>query len=57
MQAIQFIAVTGGGTRIAISGNATFDDMQFTADGRTIVFTRQSGRQPGRNLSSQFERR
>jgi dipeptidyl aminopeptidase/acylaminoacyl peptidase len=46
LQAIQFIPVTGGGTRIAVSGHATFDDMQFTADGKTIVFTRQSGNSP-----------
>jgi len=46
LQAIQFIPVTGGGTRLAISGHATFDDMQFTADGKTIVFTRQSGASP-----------
>jgi len=45
-QAIQFIAVEGGGARIAITGNNTLDDMQFTADGKTIVFTRQSGDTP-----------
>jgi dipeptidyl aminopeptidase/acylaminoacyl peptidase len=46
LQSIQFIPVTGGGSRLAVSGHATFDDMQFTADGRTIVFTRQSGSAP-----------
>ncbi len=45
-QAIQFIAVEGGGARTAITGNNTLDDMQFTADGKTIVFTRQSGDAP-----------
>ena len=45
-QAIQFIGVEGGGARIAITGNNTLDDMQFTADGKTIVFTRQSGDTP-----------
>jgi dipeptidyl aminopeptidase/acylaminoacyl peptidase len=45
-QAIQFIGVEGGGARIAITGNNTLDDMQFTADGKTIVFTRQSGDAP-----------
>ena len=29
-QAIQFVAVDGGGARIAVSGNNTLDDMQFT---------------------------
>jgi dipeptidyl aminopeptidase/acylaminoacyl peptidase len=46
LQAIQFIPVTGGGARVAVSGHATFDDMQFTADSKTIVFTRQSGSSP-----------
>ena len=46
LQSIQFIPVNGGGARVAVSGHATFDDMQFTADGRTIVFTRQSGASP-----------
>jgi dipeptidyl aminopeptidase/acylaminoacyl peptidase len=45
-QAIQFVALDGGGARIAITGNNTLDDMQFTSDGRTIVFTRQSGDSP-----------
>ena len=45
-QAIQFVPVDGGGARIAVTGNNTLDDMQFTADGKTIVFTRQSGSSP-----------
>jgi dipeptidyl aminopeptidase/acylaminoacyl peptidase len=45
-QAIQFIGVEGGGARVAIRGDNTLDDMQFTADGKTIVFTRQSGSSP-----------
>ena len=45
-QAIQFIGVEGGGARIAITGNNTLDDMKFTSDGKTIVFTRQSGDAP-----------
>ena len=46
VQAVQFISVAGGGVRVAISGHAVFDDMEFTADGKTIVFTRQSGSSP-----------
>lgn len=46
LQAIQFIPVAGGGARIAVSGNAVFDDMQFTSDGKTLVFARQSGSSP-----------
>jgi len=45
-QAIQFIPVEGGGARVAVRGDNTLDDMQFTADGKTIVFTRQSGSNP-----------
>jgi dipeptidyl aminopeptidase/acylaminoacyl peptidase len=45
-QGIQFIAVDGGGVRPAIGGDNTLDDMQFTSDGRTIVFTRMSGSSP-----------
>jgi dipeptidyl aminopeptidase/acylaminoacyl peptidase len=45
-QAIQFVAVEGGPTRVAVQGNNTLDDMQFTKDGKTIVFTRQSGDSP-----------
>ncbi len=45
-QAIQFIALDGGGARTAITGNNTLDDMQFTSDGKTIIFTRQSGDSP-----------
>ena len=45
-QSISYIPITGGGIRVAISGDNTLDDMQFTRDGKTIVFTRQSGSQP-----------
>jgi dipeptidyl aminopeptidase/acylaminoacyl peptidase len=45
-QAIQFVSVEGGGVRAAVSGSNTLDDLQFTADGKTLVFTRQSGDSP-----------
>jgi dipeptidyl aminopeptidase/acylaminoacyl peptidase len=45
-QAIQFLPIDGGGAKVAISGDNTLDDMQFTPDGKTIVFTRQSGSSP-----------
>ncbi len=45
-QAIQFVSLDGGGARIAVTGNNTLDDMQFTADGKTIIFTRQGGDSP-----------
>jgi dipeptidyl aminopeptidase/acylaminoacyl peptidase len=45
-QAIQFVGVEGGGVRIAVTGSETLDDVQFTPDGKTMVFTRQSGTGP-----------
>ena len=45
-QPIQFLSISGGGTRVAVSGDNVLDDMQFTADGKTLVFTRQSGASP-----------
>jgi len=45
-QAIQFISVNGGEVRIAASGESQLDDMQFTPDGRTMIYTAQSGSQP-----------
>ncbi len=45
-QIAQLIAVTGGGTRILTAGNAFVDDLQFTSDGRTLVYTEQSGASP-----------
>ena len=46
LQAIQFIGVEGGGLRTAVGGENTFDDMQFSPDGKTLVFTRMSGSSP-----------
>ncbi len=45
-QSIQYIPVEGGGAKVAINGENTLDDMQFTPDGKSIVFTRQSGSAP-----------
>lgn len=45
-QSIQFIPFTGGGARVAVTGGNMLDDMQFSADGKTLVFTRQSGSSP-----------
>ncbi len=45
-QAIRFVGLDGRGTGIAVRGDNTLDDMQFTPDGKTIVFTRQSGSSP-----------
>jgi len=45
-QSIRVISVTGGAVQVAVSGQNTLDDMQLTKDGKTMVFTRQSGSQP-----------
>jgi dipeptidyl aminopeptidase/acylaminoacyl peptidase len=45
-QAIQLIPVAGGAVRIAASGDNDLDDMQFTRDGKTMVYTQQTGVSP-----------
>ncbi len=45
-QAIQLISVNGGAARIAASGDTELDDMQFTHDGKTMVYTQQTGVSP-----------
>ena len=43
---LQMIAATGGGARIIIPGRSSVDDVQFTADGRTMIYTEQTGSRP-----------
>jgi dipeptidyl aminopeptidase/acylaminoacyl peptidase len=45
-QAIQFVSVKGGIIRIAAAGDAELDDMQLTHDGKTMVYTQQTGVSP-----------
>jgi len=45
-QSIEFMSVIGGVATIALSGNSSLDDMQITPDGKTMVYTRQSGSSP-----------
>jgi dipeptidyl aminopeptidase/acylaminoacyl peptidase len=45
-QAIQWIAVTGGSVQVAAGGDAELDDMQLTRDGKTMVYTQQTGMSP-----------
>lgn len=42
----QLISVNGGGTRALTQGAYTVGDLQFTSDGKTLVYTEQSGRSP-----------
>jgi dipeptidyl aminopeptidase/acylaminoacyl peptidase len=43
---LQMIAVTGGGARIIIPGQSSVDDVQFTSDGRTMIYTENTGSRP-----------
>ncbi len=43
---VQVIPVTGGGVRNVITGASTVDDVQFAADGRTMIYTEASGSAP-----------
>jgi dipeptidyl aminopeptidase/acylaminoacyl peptidase len=45
-QPIEYVPVTGGGLRIAVSGDNHLDEMQLTRNGEHIVYTMQSGSQP-----------
>lgn len=40
------IPAAGGGSRIIVSGPNTLDDMQLTADGKTMIYSGQSGSAP-----------
>jgi len=43
---LQMIQASGGGARNIIAGPATLDDVQFTSDGRTMIYTEMSGSHP-----------
>lgn len=43
---VQMITVAGGGLRNIISGASSLDDVQFTSDGRTMIYTEVSGSRP-----------
>jgi dipeptidyl aminopeptidase/acylaminoacyl peptidase len=45
-QAIQVTTIAGGSVRIAATGDGELDDMQLTRNGRTMVYTQQSGVSP-----------
>jgi dipeptidyl aminopeptidase/acylaminoacyl peptidase len=45
-QAIQMISLSGGALQIVARADAELDDMQFTRDGKTMVYTQQSGVSP-----------
>ena len=45
-QSIQLISVTGGAARQVVGGDSEVDDMQLTRDGKTMIYTEQSGVAP-----------
>ncbi len=45
-QQAQMIPVTGGGTRALTQGPTHVDDIQFTGDGKTLVYTEVTGASP-----------
>ena len=45
-QLLQTVPVRGGGARSIISGDSFVDEVQLTPDGKTVVFTEQTGARP-----------
>ncbi len=45
-QNIEMIPAAGGATRIIASGPSSLDDMQFSPDGKTMIYSGQSGSAP-----------
>lgn len=43
---LQMISATGGGLRTIISGASTLEEVQFTPDARTMIYTEESGSRP-----------
>jgi dipeptidyl aminopeptidase/acylaminoacyl peptidase len=43
---LQMINATGGGVRSIISGASTIDDVQFSGDGRIMIYSEQTGARP-----------
>jgi dipeptidyl aminopeptidase/acylaminoacyl peptidase len=43
---LQMIPVTGGASRILISGAGAIDDVQFPTDGKNMIYTEQTGSHP-----------
>lgn len=45
-QTLQMTPVTGGGSQTVVSGASHIDDVQFTPDGRVMVYSEHSGSRP-----------
>ena len=45
-QPIEMIPVTGGATRVIVSGASSLDDMKLSSDSKTMIYTAESGSAP-----------
>ncbi len=45
-RAIRIIAVTGGGAQVIASGRGSISDVQLSSDGKTMIYSEQSGSSP-----------
>jgi dipeptidyl aminopeptidase/acylaminoacyl peptidase len=52
-QPVFIVPVTGGGTRQIIAGDSQMDELQITPDGKTLVFTEQTGSRPAEIFTAQ----
>ena len=43
---VYYVSVTGGGLRMVLSGDASFDEIQLARDGKTMVYSASTGAQP-----------
>ena len=52
-QPVMIVPVTGGGAREIIAGDSHVDDLVVTPDGKTLVFTEQTGSRPAEIYTAQ----
>jgi len=45
-QGIELIPVAGGASRVVVTGASSLDDMQLASDGKTMIYSEQSGSAP-----------
>ncbi len=43
---VHMVPVTGGASRVIVTGSSHIDDMQFTPDGKTMIYSEQAGARP-----------
>lgn len=43
---VYYVSVSGGGLRMVLSGDASFDEVQLARDGKTMVYSASTGAQP-----------